>query len=206
MTDEVFDASQWMGERPAGRPVTGEGGTGGGFDGSDWDRFYAFCDGAIRTALASRPLQPADREDCRQEIWMELLATRMSRFRGGDLRSWLAALARNKAVDAVRRSRRRPVGLAIDPETRPAGPFEGPCAADESRSLVWSALAALERRVETRSFLVFFLRWIEGWSFIEIAAHLGLTPEQARLRHHRTKEKFRQVILDTAPRAERGDH
>jgi DNA-directed RNA polymerase specialized sigma24 family protein len=65
--------------------------------------------------------------------------------------------------------------------------------------MVWSALAQLEQQLEPRSFLVFFLRWIEGWSFAEIADELGLTAGQARLRHFRAKEKFRGVIEGRTP-------
>ncbi len=195
-----FDAPEAKGAGRADPPADGAGDE---CDRSDWDRFYAFCDGAMKSALASRRLQPADQEDCCQEIWVELLATRMSRFRGGSLRSWLAALARNKAVDVVRRDRRHPVGLLADPEARAAVDLDARCAVDESRSMVWSALAALERQVEPRSFLVFFLRWVEGWSFVEIAENLRLTPGQARLRHHRVKEKFRRVLEGQAPRPDR---
>lgn len=160
----------------------------------NWDHFYEFCEGTIRTALAFRPIQQADREDCCQDIWVELLSTRMSKFRGGNLRSWLAALARNKAIDLVRRGRRHPVGLVFDAEVGTPGDHDGPCPADEARAVVWSTLATLEPHVEPRSFLVFFLRWIEGWSFVEIADALDLTPGQARSRHHRTKERFRQLV------------
>src|SRR5690606_16667551 len=124
----------------------------------------------------------ADREDCRQEIWLELLSTRLGRFRGGDLRAWLAAVSRNKATDVLRRARRRPtVGVtAVDP------PYDEESAeashADEARALVWSALRALEPLVHPMNFLVFYLRGIEGWSFADIGGTFGLTPPQARLR------------------------
>ena len=80
----------------------------------DWDRFYIYCDRVIVIALAREPIQPADREDCRQEIWADLLASRMSRYRGGSRAAWLTMLARNKAIDTIRRARRHPVGLAIE--------------------------------------------------------------------------------------------
>lgn len=200
MTEEWFDARQSTGMGTGGFPPAGPEGLGDESDRSDWDRFYEFCEGAIRTALAFRSLQQADREDCCQDIWVELLVTRMSRFHGGNLRSWLATLARNKAIDTFRRGRRHQVGLSIDMEGMTPVDHAGPCPADESRSVVWPALAVLERQVEPRSFLVFFLRWIEGWSFGEIADALGLTPEQARSRHHRTKERFRQLVEGRAVR------
>jgi len=180
----------------AGEPDgTGNLGGEGESDRSDWDRFFAYCDRVIVTALQRQPIQPADRENCSQEIWVELLATRMSRFRGGSLAAWLGTLARNKAMDTIRRARRRHVvGSSIEAMERAVVDPAGPCPADEPVSLVWLALADLERRVEQRSYAVFFLRWFEHQSFGQIAGALSLTPEQARARHHRTKVKFRQIV------------
>jgi RNA polymerase sigma factor (sigma-70 family) len=161
----------------------------------DWDRFYTYCDEVIVIALARQPIQPADREDCRQEIWADLLASRMSLFRGGSLAAWLTTLARNKAIDTIRRARRHPVKSAT---AEPVGAIADPavpCPADERVSVVRQALAELERKIEQRSYAVFFLRWFESQSFVQIAGALSLTPEQARARHHRTKAKFRQIVM-----------
>jgi RNA polymerase sigma factor (sigma-70 family) len=173
---------------------TGNLGGEGESDRSDWDRFFAYCDGVIVAALARQPIQPADQEDCHQEIWVELLATRMSRFRGGSLAAWLGTLARNKAIDTIRRARRHAVGLAIEATERAVVDPAGLCPADEPGSVVWQALSELERQIEQRSYAVFFLRWFERMSFGQIAGALSLTPEQARARHHRTKAKFRQIV------------
>jgi RNA polymerase sigma factor (sigma-70 family) len=178
-------------------PLRGAGDWGGECepDRSDWDRFFSYCDRVIVSALACQAIQPADRDDCRQEIWTELLATRVSRYRGGSLTAWLRTLAPNKAIDTIRRARRRPVGLATDAIDRAVVDTRPRCPAEERRSVVWQALADLERRVEERSYAVFFLRWFEHQSFAQIAGALSLTPEQARARHHRTKAKFRQIVL-----------
>ncbi len=163
-------------------------------DRSHWDRFYAYCDRVIVSALARQPIQLADREDCRQEIWVDLLRTRLSRFHGGTLNAWLETLARNKAIDTIRRSRRHPVGLAIDTIEAAIVDPSGPCPADEAVAVVRAALAQLENQLEERSYAAFFLRSIERLPFGQIADALGLTPEQARARHHRTKGKFRRIV------------
>jgi RNA polymerase sigma-70 factor (ECF subfamily) len=172
----------------------------GGLDRGDWDVFYTYCDDVIRKALASRRLQAADREDCGQEVWVAILSACPSRFGEADasLSSWLATLARNKAIDTIRRVRRHRVGVLYDVEQEWGGDPASRCGADEARRLVWSALAELERQVEPRSFLVFFLRWIEGWPFREIAAALSLGEAQARLRHHRAKRRFGELLARAA--------
>ena len=146
----------------------------------DWDRFYTYCDRVIVIALSRQPIQPADRDDCRQEIWANLLASRMLRYRGGSLAAWLTTLARNKAIDTIRRARRHPVGLAIKALERAVSDPAGPCPADEPAAVVLPALAELERRIEERSYAVFFLRWFDRQSFGQIAGALSLSPQQAR--------------------------
>ena len=118
----------------------------------------------------------------------------MSRFRGGSLAAWLTTLARNKAIDTIRRARRQPVGLAIEAIERAVVDLARLCPADEPVSVVRLALAELERQTEQRSYAVFFLHWFKRQSFGQIAGASSLTPEQARARHHRTKAKFRQIV------------
>ena len=143
----------------AGKPCgTVTPGCDGDFDLSSFERFFNSCDRVIVGALARQPIQQADREDCRQEIWVELLASRMSGFRGGNLAAWLGKLARNKAVDTIRLARRHAVGSAIAATLHTPVAQERPHEADEPRAVVWLALAELERQIEQRSYAVFFLR------------------------------------------------
>jgi RNA polymerase sigma-70 factor (ECF subfamily) len=157
------------------------------------NNFPAEIDEVIRASLASHALQDADREDCVQETWLAILGSRMSGFRGGNLQAWVTTLARNKAIDTIRRSRRPAIVFQEDIPTSPRAASNP----DEARQQVWSALAQLEPMVHPRSFLIFFLRWFEGWSFVEIEETLGLTAGQARVQNHRIKRKFR-ALLETA--------
>jgi RNA polymerase sigma factor (sigma-70 family) len=176
---------------------TGDPGGEGEFDRSYWDRFYADWNAVILAALSRQAIQPADREDCCQQIWVDLLATRMSGFHGGNPSAWLAALARNKATDIVRRMRRRPVGLASGEwEGRSVDPAES-CLSAEAAAVVRAALSVLERQIERRSFDVFVLHCLDGLPFGQIAVALNLTPEQARARHHRAKAKFRRIVEES---------
>jgi RNA polymerase sigma factor (sigma-70 family) len=171
-------------------------------DQADWGRFFDYCDRVIVTALARQPIQAADREDCRQEIWFDLLSTRLSRFRGGSLAAWLETLARNKAIDKLRWSSRHPVGFADDTkELAVVDPSRS--GSDHDRdSAVRGALAQLEEQIDRRSYTVFFLRSTERLPFSQIANALGLTPEQARARHHRAKARFRRILARQELRAQ----
>jgi DNA-directed RNA polymerase specialized sigma24 family protein len=59
---------------------------------------------------------------------------------------------------------------------------------------VRTALARLAKQVSATSFQVLYLRWIEGRTFLEIADALDLMPDQVRFRHHRMKQKFRELF------------
>ena len=152
---------------------------------------YGEIDDTIRASLATRRLQEADRQDCVQETWLAILGSRMSGFRGGDLRAWVATLARNKAIDTMRRSHRRPV-LVLHEDVQSGS--RGTSHVDEARQRIWSALLELEPTVHPRSFLVFCLHWFEGWSFGEIEDTLSLSSGQARLQNHRIKRKLRALL------------
>jgi RNA polymerase sigma factor (sigma-70 family) len=170
-------------------------------DRANWGHFFDYCDRVIVAALARQPIQAADREDCRQEIWVDLLRTCRSRFHGGSLVAWLKTLARNKAIDKLRWSSRHPVGftnttigLAVVDSSRPSS--------DDRDSAVRAALAQLEEQIDRRSYTVFFLRSTERLPFSQIADALGLTPEQARARHHRAKVRFRLILTRQELRAQ----
>jgi RNA polymerase sigma-70 factor, ECF subfamily len=151
------------------------------------------CESTIARVLRRFTLQEADRDDCRQAVWEAILSSGCARFRGGVPAAWLAALARNKAIDFLRRNRRSPhVGLVPDlPETA-----KGDAEQDRARSraVIWPALGRLEACSDPRSFLIFFLHWIEGWSIRDAGQAVGLDQGPARQRHHRLMIKFREIV------------
>jgi RNA polymerase sigma factor (sigma-70 family) len=156
---------------------------------SSLDEFEA----TITLVLRRFPLQEADREDCRQSIWAELLGSSLDLTVEPNPGARLAALARNKAVDLLRVRRRRPhISLAFDVDRADVDDREA--ERERASAIVWAALGRLEDGCDPATFLVFFLRWIEGWSITEAATFLGLSPGQARQRHHRLKGKFRDLV------------
>jgi RNA polymerase sigma-70 factor (ECF subfamily) len=166
-----------------------------------WDQFFRFCTPLISHALTAYHLTEADRDDCIQEVWKEVVVklhdfqfdTKRARFR-----TWLSALARNKAVDVVRRRVRHPL-VSLDGQggtdlcdlnIDPASQFER----IQTQVQVRSVLAKLSQRVSARTYQVLYLHWIEGQTMTDIAVNLNLTPEQVRFRHHRVKQQFRRLF------------
>jgi RNA polymerase sigma factor (sigma-70 family) len=168
-----------------------------------WEKFYAHCFAIINQCPYVRRLSSADREDCVQEVMVELVR-RFGRDRlepmPGPLQTGLIrALSRNKAADLMRRRYRKPevlfddgAGAAIlDARSSADGPRSEP---GEYISLVWEALISLDHEVTITSYLIFYLRSIEGWTVPEIAELFQIAPEQARARCHRVKKKFDSIL------------
>jgi RNA polymerase sigma-70 factor, ECF subfamily len=116
---------------------------------------------------------------------------RRSRFdaRRGSARSWLFGIARNAALDELRR-RKRTATLATDP----------PAAGDDDidlalrRAAVRTALAELPAR--DRELIA--LKFHAGLDNAELAAVLGVSVSNAGTRLHRALTKLRE-ILDVRP-------
>ena len=107
-------------------------------------------------------------------------------------------LARNKAIDSIRRRNRHVVETLADDEAgAPMDPRPGPDAEYERRqtlSKVQGLLLELSRNVSQTSFQALYQRWIEERSTAEVAASLGLTTDQVRFRTHRMKRRLRDML------------
>ena len=113
--------------------------------------------------------------------------------------TWLTTVARNKATDVLRH-RRPSECLAEGNEDALLDTSRDPAAECDRRMIqvrVRAVLAGLSRRVSATSYQVLYLRRMEGRSIPEIADALDLTPEQVRFRHHRMKQKFRDLFEQT---------
>jgi RNA polymerase sigma-70 factor (ECF subfamily) len=167
-----------------------------------WDQFYDYCFTIINQCPGVRRLSSADREDCTQEVMMEIVR-KFGEHRPESIQDhlagWIRVISRNKAADIVRRRFRRPEVL-FDDGAGAAVPCGGPADGDpelsrgERLSLVWEALVSLDHKVPVTSYLVFYLRTIEGWSVQETAELFQISPEEARVRCHRVKKKFGSIL------------
>ncbi|MGP0065500.1 MAG: RNA polymerase sigma factor [Isosphaeraceae bacterium] len=166
-----------------------------------WNQFYHYYAPRMGRYLRGWNLPDADRNDCLQDTWKEVVSS-LPHFQHdparGQLGTWLMTLARNKAVDSIRRRNRHisehldehETGAPLDPSPDPAAEYERRRTMDQ----VHRILVELSGQVSQTSFQVLYLRWIEDRPTAEVAAALALTPEQVRFRAHRMKRKFRDIL------------
>jgi len=159
------------------------------FDGlyrSSRDDVYAYAAGLIRDRAAAEDVTA---------IAFERAYRNRSRFdpSRGSPRAWLFAIARNAALDELRR-RGRQATLATDPADPEAGGEVHPTEQSERRLLVASALKDLSGRERELVALKFFA----GLSNAEIARVLGITESNVGTRLHRVLDKMREACREAA--------
>ncbi|MFL6138541.1 MAG: RNA polymerase sigma factor SigE [Frankiaceae bacterium] len=143
-----------------------------------------------------------DAEDLTQEVFVRVFRS-LADYRPGTFEGWLHRITTNLFLDQVRRRRRiRFEGLPEDTE-RLAGPAATPAEVYEDTHLDSDVQRALDALLpEYRAAVV--LCDIEGLSYEEIAATLGIKIGTVRSRIHRGRSQLRASLAHLAPRHSAG--
>ena len=138
-----------------------------------------------------------DADDAYQEAWLRAI-NNGSKWNGGSFRAWLSTIARNLAIDAIRR--RRPA-LSLDAENEDGGSLSETIS--DPAPAAPAALASLETQNEIAAAVaelpddqkeVFLLRTADGLSFKEIADVLGVSINTALGRMHYAVGKLKKTL------------
>lgn len=139
-----------------------------------------------------------DAEDLTQDVFVRVFRS-LSSYSPGTFEGWLHRITTNLFLDRARRRQRiRIDALPEDAADRLHGREPTPAQVYESRHLdadVQAALGALPP--EYRAAVV--LCDIEGLSYEEIAATLGVKIGTVRSRIHRGRARLREILDDRAP-------
>jgi RNA polymerase sigma factor (sigma-70 family) len=149
---------------------------------SSRDDVYAYVAGMLRDGPAAEEVTATA---------FERAYRKRSRFdpRRGEPRAWLFGIARNAALDELRR-RGRQAELAAEPADLEAAAVEAGAESSERRLALSAALATLAPRERELIALKFFA----GLANAEIAAVIGVSESNAGTKLHRAVTKLREAF------------
>lgn len=154
-----------------------------------FDRYYRRVFGMVRRRLGDDSLAEEVVSDVFFEIWRSADA-----FRGESLVStWIFGIAHFKTLSAVRHRSSKRIASVVPTNVETLHQFAGDgTPADElvSREAVREALRAIERLPESQR-RVMELSILEGWSYTEIAEHLGVSENTVKTRVSRARARLR---------------
>lgn len=140
--------------------------------------------------LLQRVRVPATAEDLLQETFERIIKYRTSFQAGKTFRSWLYTIARNVWHDRLRKDGRLPINNGVD--------VNALCLISPSSHSDWEAretgqqsLAALAALPESYREVI-DLAWKRGLKYAEIAAVLGISEANVKVRMHRATKKLRE--------------
>jgi RNA polymerase sigma factor (sigma-70 family) len=149
-------------------------------------RVYAYVAALLRDRSAA--------EDVTAQVFERAYRKRASyRPRRGSVEAWLFGIARNAALDELRRRKRR-ASLEAEPEDTAAPSADEHAELALRRDAVRAALATLDGHERD----LVALKFSAGLSNAEIARVLGVSESNAGTRLHRTLTKLRKAC-DDAP-------
>lgn len=151
-----------------------------------WDDLHRFVLGVLLSLGAPR----SDAEDIAQEALLAAYLN-LDGIQPGKLRPWLAATARNRFVDHLRRQGRHAARLAEQAAAEDVHAPEDPlreALADEQRQRVADTIASLPPGERT----LLALRHLLDLPPAEIAGLLGMTPNAVKVGLHRARRRFRE--------------
>lgn len=153
--------------------------------------YYQVVEAAVRGML-----READTETVIHEVFFALLSEPKTRqgFEGGSLAAWLRTLAKNRALDLLRRQqleRRAAPEAARQMQTADPGP-------SEQRADARAFLARFEQRcLPHRWRAVFETRFVQQLSQREAATKLGISRTTLAYQEHRIRALLKKQILRT---------
>jgi RNA polymerase sigma-70 factor, ECF subfamily len=165
---------------------------------SNWERFEALYRSSrddLYAYVATLLRDPTAAEDITAQAF-ERAYRRRRTFdrRRGEERAWLFGIARNAALDELRR-RKRTARLDADPEDVAASdPGDQGTEVPLRRTAVRAALAGLPARERE----IIALKFHAGMSNAEMARVLGVSESNAGTLLHRTMQKLRKACDDQA--------
>ncbi len=172
---------------------------------SDMGRLVLLVEARLKRLIMRCGVPALECEDCIQEAWVALLKKHPS-WRPDETRTivWLLAVAHNKAMDFRRRFQRHPCRSIDDPDSIP---FEvvlrSSCGITEDhrhQESVSGLQDGLDRLTDINRG-IFIQHVLEGLTYKQIGAAMGLAPTQVKARYYRTLSALRKTCVPACKNA-----
>jgi RNA polymerase sigma factor (sigma-70 family) len=163
----------------------------------DWPKILAENGGWLRTIVFARLGEPQAVEEVMQEVALAAVRQKAPLLDPTKVQSWLYRLAVMQSLLYRRRQGRRRKLIdryaqrtqPTERDTRQLDPL-GWLLSEERHRQVRSAL----KRLASRDAEILLLKYTEGWSYREIALHLGVSESAVEARLHRARERMRSEL------------
>ena len=161
-----------------------------------WEAFVRQFQGLVYSITSSYTSHPEEARDLSQDVFIRLYETKGRWVEADVFLPWLIRVTRNLCLDHLRRKKARPPAedvLAdemVDLASESATP-ETVLATSRDRHIVWRALRSLGRL--SREMIL--LKEIQGLTFQEIAATLGVPIGTVKSRSNRARLELAERVL-----------
>jgi RNA polymerase sigma-70 factor (ECF subfamily) len=163
----------------------------------DWTAALAKHERWLRTVIGARLGEAQAVDEVMQEVSLAAVRDRAPIADRSKIAPWLYQLAVRQSLLYRRKMgrRRKLVGQYADrfrpteEDTRAADPLDW-LLAEERQRLVRQAMA----RLVPRDSEILLLKYIEGWSYHELAEHMGVSHSAAEARLHRARAHLREQL------------
>ncbi len=163
----------------------------------DWDEIVRRDGPAAWRSAYRLTANRADADECLQEA----LVAAVGIARREEVRSWRALLQRlasARALDRLRRRKRRGAFEPVADWGAIQGPMPEPSDAAEEAELAGALREALGR-IPPKQAEAFCLHALEGWSYAEVAGHLGASVDAVGVLLHRARGRLRRLLAESCP-------
>ena len=134
-------------------------------------------------------------EDLLQDVYYQLVLNYDPAQPIANLTGWLYRVARNKIIDLYRRRSSRGVHLDLDHATSQTSERDN-ADADFEQQAMWEAMNEALEALSDEQREVFILNELEGISFKEISAKLGVPVNTLLSRKHAAVQKLRASLAE----------
>jgi RNA polymerase sigma-70 factor (ECF subfamily) len=179
------------------RPDSPDSPAAGGTPSVDWVAALAEHDRWLRTIVLARTGEPQAVDEVMQEVALAAVRQQAPIADATKVAPWLYRLAVRQSLMYRRRMgrkrrREQSYGEQYQPteeDTRGYDPLSW-LLAEERRSLVRTAIGRLPRKDAE----ILMLKYTEGWSYHDIAAHVGISHSAVESRLHRARAQLRRHL------------